>query len=76
MSSTFSVSMQHKTHFVTRCQWLTPVILTTQEAELMIIMVQSRLPRQIVFETLSRKNPTQKRAGRVAQIAKCLLSKH
>jgi hypothetical protein len=32
------------------------VILATQEAEIRTIMVQSQ-PRQIVFETRSRKNP-------------------
>jgi hypothetical protein len=36
----------------TRCQWLTPVILATQEAELRRIMFQSQ-PRQIACETLS-----------------------
>jgi hypothetical protein len=43
-----------------------PVILATQEAEIRRIMVQSQ-PGQIVHETLSRKNPSQKRAGGVAQ---------
>jgi hypothetical protein len=43
-----------------------PVILDTQKAEIRRIMVQSK-PRQIVQETLSRKNPSQKRAGGVAQ---------
>jgi hypothetical protein len=47
-------------------QWLTPVILATQEAEIRRSAVQSQ-PRQIVPETLSRKNPSQKRAGGVAQ---------
>jgi hypothetical protein len=42
-----------------------PVILATQEAEIRRIMVQSQ-PEQIVFETLFRKNPSQKRAGGVA----------
>jgi hypothetical protein len=46
--------------------WLTPVILTTQEAEIRRIVVQSQ-PRQIVLETLSQKNPLQKRTGGVAQ---------
>jgi hypothetical protein len=36
----------------TGCQWLTPVILATQEAEIRRINVQSQL-RQIVLETLS-----------------------
>jgi hypothetical protein len=53
-----------------RCQWLTPVILATQEAEIRRIMIQSQ-PRQIVRETLSRKNSShkkkKKRAGGVAQ---------
>jgi hypothetical protein len=44
---------------------LTPVILATQEAEIRSIMVQSPL-MQIVCETLSRKNPSQKRTGGVA----------
>jgi hypothetical protein len=42
------------------------VILATQEAEISRIMVQSQ-HRQIVCEILSRKNPSQKRAGGVAQ---------
>jgi hypothetical protein len=37
-----------------RCQWLTPIILTIQEAEIRRIMVQSQ-PRQIVHETLCKK---------------------
>jgi hypothetical protein len=47
-------------------QWLTPVILATQEAEIRRIAGQNQ-PRQIVHETLSRKYPTHKRAGGVAQ---------
>jgi hypothetical protein len=43
-----------------------PVILATQEAETRRIMVQSQ-PGQTVLETLSQKNPPQKRAGVVAQ---------
>jgi hypothetical protein len=49
-----------------QCWWLTTVILVTQEAEIRRIPVQSH-PRQIVHETLSQKNPSQKRAGGVAQ---------
>jgi hypothetical protein len=47
-----------------RYQWLTPVILTTQEAEIRGITVWSQ-PRQKIQETLSQKYSTQKRAGRV-----------
>jgi hypothetical protein len=36
------------------CQWLTPVITATQEAEIRRIKVRSQ-PEQIVHETLSRK---------------------
>jgi hypothetical protein len=43
-----------------------PVILATQEAEFKRIVVQ-RQSGQIVHETLSRKNPSQKKAGEVAQ---------
>jgi hypothetical protein len=43
-----------------------PVILVTQEAEISRIMVQSQ-PGQIVWETLSWKNSSQKKAGGVAQ---------
>jgi hypothetical protein len=42
------------------------VILATQEAEIRRIMVRCQ-PRQVVCKTLSRKNPSLKRAGGVAQ---------
>jgi hypothetical protein len=42
-----------------------PIILATQEAEIRRITVQNQ-PGQIVWETLSRKNPLQKSGG-VAQ---------
>jgi hypothetical protein len=38
-----------------RCQWPTPIILITQEAETRRITVQSQSV-QIVHETLSQKN--------------------
>jgi hypothetical protein len=43
-----------------RCQWLIPVILATQEAEIQIT-VQSH-PGIILRENLPQKYPTQKRA--------------
>jgi hypothetical protein len=45
---------------------LTPVILATQKTEIRRITVQNQ-PGKIVCETLSRKYPSQKRAGRMAQ---------
>jgi hypothetical protein len=42
------------------------IILATQEAEIGRIAVQDQL-RQTVSETLSQKNPSQKRASGVAQ---------
>jgi hypothetical protein len=42
------------------------MILVTEEAEVRSIAVQSQ-PRQIVREILSQKNPSQKKAGGVAQ---------
>jgi hypothetical protein len=43
-----------------------PVILATQEAEIRRITVGSQ-PRQIVFETLPQRKPSQKKTGGVAQ---------
>jgi hypothetical protein len=43
----------------TRCQWLTPVILATQEAEIRRFAVGSQ-PMQVVCETPSQKYLTQK----------------
>jgi hypothetical protein len=54
-----------------RHQCLIPVILATQEAEIRSIVVRSQ-STQIIHETLSEKYPTQKRAGRVAQVVDCL----
>jgi hypothetical protein len=52
-----SCSKQNKIQLGT--QWLTPVILATQEAEIRRIAVRGQ-PRQIVRETLSQKYLTQK----------------
>jgi hypothetical protein len=46
------------------CQWLMPIILATQEAEIRRIKAQDQ-PRQIVCETLFEKNPSQERCGGV-----------
>jgi hypothetical protein len=43
-----------------------PVILATQEAEIRRIGIRGQ-PRQIVCETLSGKNPLQKRTGGMAK---------
>jgi hypothetical protein len=42
-----------------RCQWLTPIILATWEAEIRKITARSH-PGQIVLKTLSQKYLTQK----------------
>jgi hypothetical protein len=52
-----------------------PVILAIQEAEIRRIIVQNQ-PWQIVSKTLSRKNSSQQRAGRVVQEIRVLPSKH
>jgi hypothetical protein len=54
-----------------RNQRLTPVILATQEADIRRISVQSQLG-QIVHETLSQKNPTQKKGWQSG--SRCRLS--
>jgi hypothetical protein len=53
-------------NYVAEGWWLTPVILAIQKAEVRRIVVRSQ-DGQIVHKTLSQKNPTQKRAGRVTQ---------
>jgi hypothetical protein len=47
-------------------QWLMPVILANQEAEIRRILVPSQ-HKQIALKTLSQKTPTQNRAGRMAR---------
>jgi hypothetical protein len=49
----------HNPQGMAGCWWLTPVILALQEAEIKRIAVR-RQPGQIVLETLSCKNPSQK----------------
>jgi hypothetical protein len=49
-----------------RHQWLTPIILVTQKAEIRRITVQSQAG-QIVLKTLSQKNLHKNRADGVAQ---------
>jgi hypothetical protein len=61
-----SMRTMSKTKYKARSWWVTPVILATQEAEIRRTSVQSQ-PRQMVPEILSRKKPSQERAGTVAQ---------
>jgi hypothetical protein len=49
--------MKSKVIKVAGCQWLTPIKLPAQEAEVGRIVVQSQ-PRQIVSKTLSQKHPS------------------
>jgi hypothetical protein len=46
-------------------QWLTPIILATQEAEKMRRISDRNQAWEIVLKTLSQKCPLQKRAGGV-----------
>jgi hypothetical protein len=56
-----------KRHFTARCQWLTPVILATPEAETRRTVFQSQ-PRQILSRRLYlEKTHYKNRAGGVAQ---------
>jgi hypothetical protein len=66
-ASVDSQTLQFKNLRRARCQWLTPVILATQETETRRIGVQIQ-PRQIVHKTLSQKKKNiTKKAGEVAQ---------
>jgi hypothetical protein len=56
------------------CQWLTPIILATREAEIKTIKAQGQ-PRQTVCKTPISKITRTKRTGGVAQVVECLLSK-
>jgi hypothetical protein len=53
------ISGSLKNYIIVGQQWLMPIILATQEAEIRRIMVPGQ-PGQIVHETLSQKNPSQK----------------
>jgi hypothetical protein len=61
--------VKHKDGECSQVPWLMPVILNTKKAEIRRITVQSQ-PEQIAHETLSRKHPSQKRAGGVAQVGR------
>jgi hypothetical protein len=52
-----------------------PVILAPQEAEIRRITVCGQ-HRHIVHQSPSQKYPTQRTAGRNAQVIECLSSKH
>jgi hypothetical protein len=62
----FWYAAEHTEAIVIGIRWLIPIILATQGAEIRRISVQSQ-PRQIVCETLSQKNPSQKRVGGVVR---------
>jgi hypothetical protein len=64
----------HKKKVLAGLWWFTPVILDTQEAEIRRITVQSQ-PGEIVCETLSQRNPTQNKAGGVAEVVESVPSK-
>jgi hypothetical protein len=66
ISRAFKVRYCKKSGSSTGRRWLTPVIPATQEAEIRRIAIQSP-PRQTVRETLSRKNPPQKKVGEMPQ---------
>jgi hypothetical protein len=50
-----------KSHSFLGCQWLTPIILAAHKAEIRKITVRNQRG-QMVLETLSWRNPAQKRA--------------
>jgi hypothetical protein len=58
-----------------RCQWLTPVILATWEAEIRRITVQSH-SKQIVHKTPVSKTTRAKWTGGVTQAIEDLFCKH
>jgi hypothetical protein len=58
----------------TGCQWLMPVILSTQKAEIWRIQFKTSL-RHMVHKILFQKYPIQKKAGGVAQVVEHLPSK-
>jgi hypothetical protein len=64
--SNFLVAAFKKVNKFARRWWLMPLILAIQEAEIRRTADRSQ-PRQIVWDILSQKNPTQKKAGGVAQ---------
>jgi hypothetical protein len=57
--------VEDKSSGLGRRQWLMPVILATQEADIRRIEVRSQ-PVEIVHETLSQKTLYKNRAGGVA----------
>jgi hypothetical protein len=65
--------LRYKTQHFARRQWLTPIILATQEADIRSITVQSQ-PEQIVCENLSWKTLHKNRAGGVVQVKALSLS--
>jgi hypothetical protein len=55
-----AVKNENEVYRLTRCQWLMPIILATQEAEIRRITVPIQ-PRQIVLQdSISKKSSTKK----------------
>jgi hypothetical protein len=68
-----TTTWQKQTQIFSETSASMPAIIATQEVEIRRIEVWSQ-PWKIVHKTLSWKYPTQKRAGRVAQVVECLPS--
>jgi hypothetical protein len=67
MARTRKGAVHRKGHWQLRHQWLTPVILATQEAEIRKFAVRSQPGQRVLWDTIL-KNPSQKnRVGGVAQ---------
>jgi hypothetical protein len=63
------INLKKKTGCVARCQWLTPVILATQEAEIRRIVIRSQPWQIILQDSISKKKDiTKERVAGVTQV--------